>query len=110
VISVTEKFASENPELLKTFLEVTDEANAAWTGSDEQVSKVSGDAGMDFATTKNQMSGFIFPSVEEQKATYFGNSGIAASAAESLGAVFVKTNISNYKGAVGATIDGSFLE
>ena len=41
---------------------------------------------------------------------YFGNSGVAAAAAESLGAVFVKTNIANYKGSVSATIDSSFLE
>ena len=110
VISVTEKFASENPDLLRTFLEVTDEANAAWTGSDDQFAKVAADAGMDIATTKGQMATFSFPSVDEQKAIYFGNSGVAASAAESLGAVFVKTNISNYKGSVGAAIDGSFLE
>jgi len=110
VISVTEKFASENPDLLRTFLEVTDEANTAWTGSDAQISKVAADAGMDFATTKGQMSGFVFPSIEEQKSLYFGNSGVAAAAAESLGAVFVKTNIANYKGSVSATIDSSFLE
>ncbi|MGC6474254.1 MAG: ABC transporter substrate-binding protein [Candidatus Puniceispirillaceae bacterium] len=110
VISVTEKFASENPDLLRTFLEVTDEANTAWTGSDAQISKVAADAGMDFATTKNQMSGFTFPSIDEQKSNYFGNTGVAAAAAESLGAVFVKTNIANYKGSVSATIDSSFLE
>ena len=110
VISVTEKFASENPDLLRTFLEVTDEANTAWTGSDAQISKVAADAGMDFATTKGQMSGFTFPSIDEQKSNYFGNTGVAAAAAESLGAVFVKTNIANYKGSVAATIDSSFLE
>ena len=110
VVSVTEKFASENPDLLRTFLEVTDEANIAWTGSDAQISKVAADAGMDFATTKGQMSGFTFPSIDEQKSNYFGNTGVAAAAAESLGAVFVKTNIANYKGSVGATIDSSFLE
>jgi len=110
VISVTEKFASENPELLRTFLDVTAEANAAWTGSDDQITKVAADAGMDFNTTKNQMAGFVFPTVEEQQSTYFGSAGVAAAAAESLGAVFVKTNISNYKGAVAATIDGSYLQ
>ena len=110
VVSVTEKFASENPDLLRTFLEVTDEANTAWTGSDAQISKVSADAGMDFATTKGQMSGFTFPTIDEQKSNYFGNTGVAAAAAESLGAVFVKTNIANYKGSVGSTIDSSFLE
>ncbi len=110
VISVTEKFASENPDLLRTFLEVTAEANAAWTGSVAQITAVAADAGMDFNTTQNQMAGFVFPTVEEQQTTYFGEGGVAAAAAESLGAVFVKTNISNYKGSLAATIDGSYLQ
>ena len=110
VISVTEKFATENPELLKTFLDVTAEANANWTASDAQIRKVAADAGMDVATTKNQMAGFVFPTVEEQQANYFGNDGIAGAAAASLGAVFKKTNISNYSGSLDAVIDGSFLE
>ena len=110
VISVTEKFATENPELLKTFLDVTAEANANWTASDAQIRKVAADAGMDVATTKNQMAGFVFPTVAEQQANYFGDNGIAGAAAASLGAVFKKTNISNYSGSLSATIDGSFLE
>ena len=110
VVSVTEKFATENPDLLRTFLEVTDEANAAWTGSDEQIAKVAADAGMDVETTRNQMSGFIFPTSADQLSTYFGNDGVAAAAAESLGSVFVKTNVSNLSGSVSQTIDGSFLQ
>ena len=110
VISVTEKFATENPDLLKTFLDVTAEANANWTASDAQIRKVAADAGMDVATTKNQMAGFVFPTVAEQQSDYFGDNGIAGAAAASLGAVFKKTNISNYSGSLSATIDGSFLE
>ena len=110
VISVTEKFANENPELVSSFMEVTEEANAAWQATPEQIRKVANDAGMDFTTTQNQMNGFIFPTAAEQAADYFGNDGIAAAAAESLGAVFVKTNIKNYKGSVSAAIDGSFIQ
>ena len=110
VISVTESFANNNPELVSSFLEVTADANAAWQATPEQIRKVATDAGMDYTTTQNQMAGFIFPTVEEQLETYFGNDGVAAAAAESLGAVFVKTNISNYAGSVGKAIDGSFLE
>ena len=66
VISVTEKFATENPELLKAFLEVTEEAKSDWTASDSQIAKVAADAGMDVSTTKNQMAGFIFPTAQEQ--------------------------------------------
>ena len=110
VVSVTEKFATENADLLRTFLEVTDEANKAWTASADQIAKVAADAGMDEDTTRNQMAGFIFPTVEQQLSDYFGNSGTAVAAAESLGSVFVKTNVSNISGAVSQTIDGSFLQ
>ena len=85
VVSVTEKFANENPELLRTFLEVTDEANAAWQATPEQIRKVADDAGMDFSTTKNQMAGFVFPTIEEQMSKFFGNSGEAAAAAAAYG-------------------------
>ncbi|MGB2462270.1 MAG: ABC transporter substrate-binding protein, partial [Candidatus Puniceispirillaceae bacterium] len=90
VVSVTEKFATENPDLLRTFLQVTEEANQAWKGKTLQIKKVSADAGMDFETTKNQMAGFIFPTIAEQQSGYFGKDGIAVSAAESLGLVFKK--------------------
>ena len=110
VVSVTEKFATENPDLLRAFLEVTHEANAEWTASDAQIAKVAADAGMDIETTKNQMSGFVFPTAEEQLATYFGEGGIAGQAAESLGVVFKKSNISNYSGSLEAVLDRSFME
>ena len=110
IIAVTEKYATENPELVRSFLEVTSDANEAWQATPEQIRKVATDAGMDYTTTQDQMAGFVFPTIEEQVEQYFGNDGNAAAAAESLGAVFVKTNISNYAGSVGKAIDGSFLE
>ena len=110
VISVTEKFATENPDLLRTFLEVTEEANAAWVASDAQIAKVASDAGMSADKTRNQMSGFIFPTAGEQIADYFGNNGIAGAAAESLGVTFVKTNVKGITGSIAATIDGSYLQ
>jgi len=61
VVSVTEKFATENPELVKSFLEVTEEANNNFQGSEDQLKKIAADAGMDFETTKSQMADFIFP-------------------------------------------------
>jgi taurine transport system substrate-binding protein len=60
VISVTEKFATENPDLLRTFLDVTDEANTAWKATDEQLAKVAADAGMSVEDTRRQMGGMIF--------------------------------------------------
>ena len=77
--------------------------------SDEQIRKVAADAGMDIKTTKEQITGFVFPSSEEQRRDYFGRNGIAVQAAESLGAVFEDSNSSNYAGSLDVVIDGSFL-
>ena len=107
VISTTEKFATENPELLKSFLEVTNDSNAAWKATAEQIAKVSKDAGMDIPTTTKQMADFIFPSNKEQLEKYFGDNGIAAAAAASLGVVF--SDASDGK-SIAKTIDGSFLK
>jgi len=110
VISVTEKFATENPGLLRTFLQVTEEANAAWTASDDQIRKVAADAGMDFETTKNQMAGFVFPTAADQLSGYFGSEGIAAAAAESLGLVFKKPGAWNVDEKIKKVITGEYLE
>lgn len=106
VISVTEKFATENPELVRSFLEVTEEANRAWKGSDAQIAKVAKDAGMSVETTKAQMADFIFPTSAEQKAKFFNKGGIAASAAASLGLVFQGDSDGSM---IAKTIDGSYL-
>ena len=109
VVSVTESFAAENPDLLRTFLEVTEEANAAWTASDEQIAKVAADAGMSPADTRNQMAGFVFPSIEDQVSGYFGKDGIAAAAAESLGLVFKKPGAWNVDEKIAKVMTGEFL-
>jgi taurine transport system substrate-binding protein len=107
VVSVTEKFATEHPELVRSFMEVTEEANRAWTGSDEQIAKVAADAGMNVETTAAQMADFIFPTAQEQLDTYFGKDGIAAAAAASLGLVFSGDSDG---AAIAKTIDGTFLK
>ena len=110
VVSVTEKFATENPGLLRTFLDVTEEANQNWKATDDQITKVAADAGMDFGTTKNQMAGFVFPSIADQKETYFGSNGIAVSAAESLGLVFKKPGAWNVDDKIAKVITGEYLD
>lgn len=106
VVSVTEEFAAENPDLLREFLAVTAEANAAFTGSDAQIAIIAADAGMDVETTKAQMSEFSFPSTEDQLSRYFGMGGTAEAAAASLGLVFGADD----SDLLASTIDGSFLE
>ncbi|MEC8127087.1 MAG: ABC transporter substrate-binding protein [Pseudomonadota bacterium] len=110
VVSVTESFARENPDLVRSFLEVTHEANAAWTASDAQIAKVAADAGMDVATTRNQMAGFVFPTAEEQVSDFFGKDGTAAAAAESLGLVFKKPGAWNVDQKIKKVMTGEFIE
>ena len=106
VISTTEEFAAANPEALATFMEVTEAANAAFTGSAEQIAIIAADAGMDAETTADQMAGFMFPTADEQKADYCGADGIAAAAAASLGLVFSDDTDA---GQLAQTIDCSYL-
>jgi taurine transport system substrate-binding protein len=110
VVSVTESFANENPDLVRSFLEVTHEANAAWTASDDQIAKVAADAGMDVATTRNQMAGFVFPTAEDQVNSFFGKDGTAAAAAESLGLVFKKPGAWNVDEKIAKVMTGEFIE
>ena len=107
VISVTEKFATEEPELLKAFMEATEEANSAFSGTDAEYAKLAEASGMDVETTKTQISGFIMPSAKEQLEKYFSKGGIAESAAASLGLVFSDDSDG---AAIATTLDGSFLE
>ena len=105
VVTVTEKFATENPELVQAFMDATAEANESWTGSDEQVQQVAEASGMNVEQTKTTIAGFVIPTVADQKNNFFNENGDAASAAASLGLVFSESDTD-----IAKTIDGSFLE
>ncbi len=107
VISVTEKFATENAELVKAFMEATEEANAGYSGTNEEIAMLAEASGMSPENSKAQVDSFIFPSAAEQMEKYFGPDGIAASAAASLGLVFQGDSDGMM---IAKTIDGSFLE
>lgn len=68
VVSTTEQFAEQHPDLLRTFMEVTDKANAAYNDNPEQYYEtISKAAGMDLDATKEMLGMFSFPSAEDQK-------------------------------------------
>ena len=97
VVSVTEKFAQENPEQLRTFLEVTHEANVAFAKDQSKIGVIAKDAGMSVKGAREQMADFIFPSPKEQLSKFLNADGQAVAAFKSLGAPL-------------ATIDTSFLK
>jgi len=107
VVSVTEKFATENPELVKSFMEATAEANAAFSSSADEYQMLSVASGMSVEAAKAQVDAFIMPTAADQLANYFNDGGVAASAAASLGLVFQGDSDGSQ---IAKTIDGSFLE
>ncbi len=109
VISVTEKFAQENPDMLRTFLEVTDAANAAFAADQSKLDIISKESGMDKETTMNQMTGMTFPSAADQLTTYFAEGGLAGKAVEIVGGAFA-TEENPAREDYSAVIDSSFLE
>lgn len=77
VITATESFAKEHPELLRKFLAVTEQANAAYKANpDGAYDIVSKAAGMDLAATKAMMANFGFPTAEEQMSANWLGGGI----------------------------------
>ena len=68
VISATEGFANDHPGLLRKFMAVTDEANAAYSANPGQHEEtIARAAGMDLDATRNMLAMFSFPSAEAQK-------------------------------------------
>ena len=109
VVSVTEKFAQENPELLRTFLDVTAAANETFDGSDYQMEIIAKDAGMTVEGARQQMADFIFPSPKDQLEKYFNKGGKADVAIKVVGNAFATKEapaLPDY----GVTIDTSFLK
>ena len=79
IVSVTNDFAENYPDLVKEFLAVTEEANAAYKSDpDAKYETISGAAGMDLEATKSMMSGFGFPSAEDQKGENWMGGGVQA--------------------------------
>lgn len=67
IVTVTEDFAAEYPDLVRKFLEVTEAANAAYKANPEGAyATVARAAGMDMDATVATMKNFGFPSAAEQ--------------------------------------------
>lgn len=109
VISVTEKFAQENPELVQGFMDVTDEANKAFAKDQSKMNLIEKESGMDTETTMNQMADMTFPTKEEQMSDFFNDGGLAATAFSIVGGAFA-TEDNPAREDYSAVIDTSFLK
>ena len=109
IVSVTEKFASEHPEKLKTFMEVTEQANLDFAKDQSKLAVIAGDAGMTLEKTKKQMAGFSFPTEEEQLTQFFGEKGKLATLLPFMGKMFA-TAAAPAKKDYSSVIDTSFIK
>jgi taurine transport system substrate-binding protein len=109
VVSVTEKFAQENPDLVRSFMEVTEEANKMFAKDQSKIGVIAKDAGLSIEATRSQMATFYFPSNQEQLEKYFNKGGLADVAIGVVGGAFAtKDNpaLSDYS----VVVDTSFLK
>ncbi len=109
VVSVTDAFAKANPDLVRAFMEVTNEANVAFAADQSKIDMIAKESGMDMDTTKNQMADFVLPTNAEQLSDYFSEGGLAAQAIEVVGGAFATDEnpaLEDYSN----VIDTSFLK
>ena len=88
ITSVTNKFMRENPGMVRTFVEVTHEANARYNAGKSDMNIIAKDAAMDLAGTKKQMDGFEFPNAATMKSKYLNKGGILMTYLSVMGNMF----------------------
>ena len=88
ITSVTNKFLKENPGMVKTFIEVTHDANARYNAGKSDMNVIAKDAAMDLAGTKKQMGGFEFINAGTMKSKYMNKGGILMTYLEVMGNMF----------------------
>ena len=108
ITSVTNKFLKENPGMVRTFVEVTHEANARYNNGKADMNIIAKDAAMDLAGTKKQMGGFEFPNSGTMKSKYMNKGGILMTYLEVMGNMFATSENPALKD-YAAVVDTSFL-
>ena len=67
ITSVTDKFMKENPGMLRTFIEVTHEANARYAAGKSDMNVIAKDAEMKLGDMKETLGGFVFLNAADTK-------------------------------------------
>ena len=94
--------------MVRTFVEVTHEANARYNSGKSDMSVIAKDAAMDLAGTKKQMGGFGFPDAGTIKSEYMNSGGILMNYLSVMGNMFATSEnpaLSDYS----AVVDTSYL-
>ncbi len=92
VTSAPASYIAENGDVVAKFVKVTADANEEWKSgqSDEMLAVIAEQSGMDVEATRSSISGFVFPSIDEQLSqSWLG--GNAASFMKGVADVFVES-------------------
>ena len=108
ITSVTNKFLKENPGMVRTFVEVTHEANARYNDGKADMNIIAKDAAMDLAKTKKQMGGFEFPNAATMRSKYMNDGGILMTYLSVMGNMFATSENPALKD-YSKVVDTSFL-
>ena len=94
--------------MVKTFVEVTHDANARYNAGKSDMNIIAKDAAMDLAGTKKQMGGFEFINAATMKSKYMNKGGILMTYLEVMGNMFATSEnpaLSDYS----KVVDTSYL-
>ena len=108
ITSVTNKFMKENPGMVRTFLEITHEANARYKAGKSDMAVIAKDATMDVKSTTDQMNSFGFPDTSTQMSKYMNKDGILMKYLNVMGTMFATSEnpaLADYS----AVVNTSFL-
>ena len=107
ITSVTDKFMKENPGMVRTFIEVSHEANAKYRAGKSDIDIIAKDAEMSVADTTDTMDGFKFLTPAETKKS-MSKGGLLMKYLDGMGKTFgtaENPTLKNYS----KTVDTSFL-
>ena len=111
IVTVTESFASDHPDMVRAFMEVTEAANMAYKAdSSAALATIAGAAGMDEENTAAMLANFGFPSAEEQMGENWLGGGVQEM---TKGVADVMVEAGNMETALddySSSIDASFLQ
>lgn len=108
VVSATDELINNNPQLVTSFLTVTDDYNQKFQNTQPELDLIVNESGLDEAAVRDQMNDLEFPAAATQLSDYLNNGGLVSRAFEVAGDVFAteqSPGLTDYS----AFINSSFL-
>jgi taurine transport system substrate-binding protein len=111
IVSATDSFVSEHPDLLRKFLAVTEAANAAYKADPAAaLDTIAGAAGMDGPETEAMLANFAYPTAEEQLGPNWLGGGVQEAAKGVADVMVASGNLDAALDDYSSFVDANFLK